>query len=473
MGNCVPKSNKNTSANKGLGSNDVLHVVAVVFNPAGFNSRVELYKRFASEMERQRNVVLWTIECLFPGTTRPSVTVPGNPRHIIVRGEHKVWLKENLINIAVTHLPRDWKYMAWVDADVIFECPNLAERTIRELQGHPIIQMWEHADFLGPRGEILETARSFGYYCQTPMAGIPKDRNELAKHYPHPGFAWAINRWAYDMIGGIADFSIVGNGDNHFAYAMIGRVRESIPEAAWGYVSHGYWNYLLAMQGPLLRVQQEQTNNRKRRLGPGYLQGVRIRHMWHGDWKDRGYVTRWQCLKVNGTLFDPAMHLHRRNHLLEVSPVFLRAIEQYFASRNEDSRVVMTDHRNKHVNAPELPPQRVAKGLPGPVRKGPVRPPRGRHSRPYRAASNPHRYDDEEYYYHTQNQYQHGYDGGYCHDNNNDYSHCDNTGGDYGGYSHCGNGGGGGGGGDYGGYSHCGGGGGGGDVFHASNSAYC
>eukprot|EP01064_Diplonema_japonicum_P005041 TRINITY_DN13341_c2_g1_i2.p1 TRINITY_DN13341_c2_g1~~TRINITY_DN13341_c2_g1_i2.p1 ORF type:complete len:514 (+),score=81.34 TRINITY_DN13341_c2_g1_i2:23-1543(+) len=367
MGNCI-KSEKNVRKVQKIvpTGSETLHMVAVVFNPAGFNTRKELYKKFEKELflnvsnTKRSSVILWTIECLFPGQTDYSVTDSRNPYHIQVRAPHKIWLKENLINLAVKQFPSDWQYMAWVDADIIFEQYEVADRTIAALKISPVVQMFEDINFLGPDNEILETNKSFGYFCQNTRA---IDVANFDKAYPHPGFAWAMTRTAYKMVNGLPDFSIVGNCDNHFAYAMLGRVDESIPEAAWGYVSVGYRNFLHGMQSALMSMQRTLASGQ--RLGPGYVPGMKIRHLWHGDWRDRGYVTRWACLHVQGTTFDPAEHLARDDGMLVLKDRrFLEPIERYFTSRKEDSKQVVTDHKNKHSTAAKLEPLHQRKQLP-------------------------------------------------------------------------------------------------------------
>eukprot|EP01059_Diplonema_ambulator_P034888 TRINITY_DN8048_c0_g1_i2.p1 TRINITY_DN8048_c0_g1~~TRINITY_DN8048_c0_g1_i2.p1 ORF type:complete len:486 (+),score=88.59 TRINITY_DN8048_c0_g1_i2:202-1458(+) len=309
-------------------------------------------------MARQPNVVLWTVECLFPGQTEYTVTTDNNPHHLQLRGKDRIWVKENLINIAVQRcLPRDWKYMAWVDGDLLFHDKHIAEKTINALQVHPVVQMWEEASFLGPKGEVLETNKSFGFYSQHCNTVSPKA--DFDKAYPHPGFAWAIRRDAFDFLGELPEFSVVGNADNHFAYALIRKVGCSYPEAAKDYVSRGYLRRLTLLEKRLELLASELCGNGKHL--PGYVR-CDISHMWHGDWRDRKYVLRWQCLFVGDTLFDPDTDLIKNSQgVVELrSEVFKQGIEEYFSSRREDSKDVVTDHANKHRNAPRLPPVVVA-----------------------------------------------------------------------------------------------------------------
>jgi len=48
-----------------------------------------------------------------------------------------MWLKENLLNIALENVPKDVKYIAWCDDDILFEKDdvknNLSQKIITSL----------------------------------------------------------------------------------------------------------------------------------------------------------------------------------------------------------------------------------------------------------------------------------------------------------------------------------------------------
>src|SRR6185295_6285399 len=99
-----------------------------------------------------------------------EVTSSTNPRHLQLRTSHELWHKENMVNLGVRHLlPRDWKYMAWVDGDVSFNNPNWALETIHALQHYKIVQPWSECVDLGPKGNVMRTHTSF---CKLIASGI-------------------------------------------------------------------------------------------------------------------------------------------------------------------------------------------------------------------------------------------------------------------------------------------------------------
>lgn len=104
-----------------------LAVITVIFNPVKYASRYEHYDNFARHM-RASGVNLYTVECIFPSTTRfglPKqnfeITQPNNHQHIQLAAPSILWMKENLINIAVNRLPAHVEYIAWIDADIEFD----------------------------------------------------------------------------------------------------------------------------------------------------------------------------------------------------------------------------------------------------------------------------------------------------------------------------------------------------------------
>ena len=93
-----------------------MHVVSMISNPVRFSSRYQLWVEFNERM-KTAGVNLWTAE-LQLGSRPFVITDANNCRHIQLRGKDELWAKENCLNVLVRHLPDDWEYVAWVDADV-------------------------------------------------------------------------------------------------------------------------------------------------------------------------------------------------------------------------------------------------------------------------------------------------------------------------------------------------------------------
>lgn len=298
------------------------HVVAMVSNPIRFKSRYRLFEQWLAHM-RAHGVEPWI--CEVQHGERPfAVTEPDNRRHLRLRTGNELWHKENALCEIVARLPEDWRYVAWIDADVEFQRPDWLAETAQQLQNYRIVQMFQTAVDLGPTGEALATHTGFAW-------SYVNDRPRRSGYYPHwhPGYAWACRREAWDAMGGMIDFAILGAGDNHMAYAWIGAVQESVDAG----MATPYVDALLSYQ--------EQCERWVRR-DIGFVPGT-ILHHWHGKKKQRYYQSRWKILTE--TRFDPRRDLKEDYQGLfqladhgDVRSIELRdRIRKYFRSRMEDS----------------------------------------------------------------------------------------------------------------------------------------
>ncbi len=306
--------------------NSDLHVIAVIQNPVRYRARYELYQQFAKEMEAA-GVDLWTVELSF-GERGKAVTKNERTRQVHVKTLDELWHKENLINYGISCLPEDWKYVAWIDADVTFQRPDWVQETLQQLQHYHVVQMWETCVDLGPHGQVLSTHHSF---ISQYLKGKPYAYKGEGGYYEmwHPGFAWAASREAIDHLGGLLDTAILGAGDNHMAHALVGMVDKTLAKGLHpNYAKH-------------LNIWQTRAERNIRR-DVGCVPGT-ILHHWHGKKVDRRYHDRWQILVQHQ--FDPDWDLKKDSQGIlqlvdhgDVRSIGLRdALRRYFRLRNEDS----------------------------------------------------------------------------------------------------------------------------------------
>jgi hypothetical protein len=293
------------------------YVVAVISNPARFKTRVRLFQQFQAHM-KGFGVNLVVAELAF-GDRPFEVTDPANPLHIRLRGFDELWHKENLINIAISRLPSDWEYVAWIDGDVAFTNPNWAVETVHQLQHHMVVQLFSECVDLGPKHEALKTHQGFVKQYQASVAG------DATYDYWHSGYAWAARREAAEGVGGLIETSL-GSADHHMALSLIGKGEKSLP----GGIHPNYAKQIFAWQDRAEAIIRRDI---------GFTPGL-ITHFWHGKKKDRKYIERWDILTKNN--FDPEKHtLKDTQGLLKLShdvPHLLRdQIRHYFRQRNEDS----------------------------------------------------------------------------------------------------------------------------------------
>ena len=192
-----------------------LYAITTVYNPAGYELRFRLYREFAKRLEKS-GVALYTVE-LATGDQDFAVTDAEDPRHIRLRSPHTLWYKENLINIAIARLPRDWEYVAWLDADIQFLRPDWVTQTIAELQQRAFVQLFSHMVDLGPNFEVLGVSESVAFR-------VARGAGQEEALQASSGFAWAARRREFEALGGLNDWRIVGSDDYFFARGLIGAI---------------------------------------------------------------------------------------------------------------------------------------------------------------------------------------------------------------------------------------------------------
>ena len=307
--------------NKALVKDNLLYVIGVVSNPERYHSRYRLFRKWMGAMENTPNVKLVILECAY-GDRHHEVTDPMNPFHLRLRSHQHLWLKENLINLAVRALPQDWKYVAWVDTDVFWEDPNWAQEALHQLQTYDLIQPWRDCLDLGPHGEVMQHFQSFSFLHQR---GVRMQTSPTQPYkYGHSGYAWACTRTFWENVKGLMEFNVVGSGDHHQAWASIGKVDHSVH----GKMSDGFKKLAREWQRDAFRVTH------------GHLGFVNttISHAFHGSKQARGYRSRWQIFIDHK--FDPEKDLRKDSQgvvQLVGKPQLEEDIRSYFRSRNEDS----------------------------------------------------------------------------------------------------------------------------------------
>jgi len=297
------------------GDDDPLYVILPYFNFCGFKSRRRLFLDFIERNKTLKGVRFVVSEVVGPAPL-PKLPVW---KHIKTTTECQMWLKENIINMASTQLPPDWKYVAWIDADILFLNENWVQDTKEALEYYNIVQLFHTVVNMGPRGEAMKTDKSFRYmHSRSGTAYTSTDKYG----FWHPGYAWACTRATWTKMGCLLDWAILGSADRHMALAWIGQVEKSRP----GNVHPNYIRLLLEFQ----------TKCKDFRLGN--IDGT-ILHEWHGRSEDRKYRERWEILTKHQ--FDPLKDLGLTKEgviqLVGDGPRMQADLNDYFLGRKEDS----------------------------------------------------------------------------------------------------------------------------------------
>lgn len=297
---------------------DKLNVIMVISNPCNFRRRIVLAKEFITRMEFEENIELYIVELAY--NNEPYyVTEENNKNHLQLRTKTLLWHKENMINLGIKKLlPSDWKAVAWIDADIEFDAPFWAENALKVLNGsRDIVQLFTHCIDMDHEQYAMRIFQSFGFQYNK---GLKYTKGGV--NYFHPGYAWAMTRKAYEKIGGLYQYGILGSGDFNMALCFLGKGIETVNRGE----TDAYKTSVL-----------EYEKNVKR-LRVGYVPGI-IRHYYHGSKINRNYSTRWKILIDYN--YNPYEHITTdENGLIVPTPQcpkgMLQEINDYFYSRKED-----------------------------------------------------------------------------------------------------------------------------------------
>lgn len=298
-----------------------LNVIIVISNPCEYGTRYRLANEFIKRMENEHygEVELYVVELAYDGQ-KHYVAKPNNPKHLRLRtNTAPLWHKENMINIGIKKLlPKNWKAVAWIDADIEFDSASWVSDTLKILNGYKdIVQLYSHAVDMDKDENAMSIFTGFGFQYSK-----GKKYGGLGPNFWHPGFAWAMTRRAYEKVGGVYELSILGSGDHNMAQSLIKNGTNSVNNL----VTDEYKNSVICWQ-------EKATN-----LRLGYVPGV-IRHYFHGSKKNRKYSERWQIIVKHR--YNPEIHIEKNNDGLIVPtkdcpPGLLNDIMNYFIERNED-----------------------------------------------------------------------------------------------------------------------------------------
>ncbi len=291
-------------------------------------------------------------------------------QYIGLHSTSELWLKENMINVAVGHLPYDWQQVCWLDSDVHFLRPNWVGECIHKLQHYSFLQMFSQAQDLGPNYEMLPPgyphSQGVGFVkawqegwirsTLTPeiIADLKAIKSDFAKleadflkleedlgggYYGavgekriFPGLAWACTRKAWDDVGGLLDIAIWGGGDWHASHALIEK-------------TEGMMRNDLHRNYKKMVMQWYERCRTHIRRNVGIMEGV-IMHNWHGKKTSRAYNNKHEILARFG--FDPLRHLKKDSQgILQLhddrSTAFVQirdAMRRVAMERNEDDNQI-------------------------------------------------------------------------------------------------------------------------------------
>jgi hypothetical protein len=256
-------------------------------------------------------------------------------RHLRFKLKSVLWVKENLINLAIKNLPDDAEFIAWSDRDIYFLNPSWVEDTIEKLKVYDIVQPWSEVIHLNSSYNlnfISKQKNNISFSNKSVLSSAINHPNNESKISTATGQIWAINRSFYQKIGKLNDIEIIGGADSIIAnFCVINDTSyEKILNEKTTIKSKNSWI-----------LYKEKFKDIKY----SYVDGLII-HYWHGDLKDRKYSERANILiSLN---YDPNEDIsYDENGVLQFTEKGKRLelpIKEYFESRKESEKITKVPH---------------------------------------------------------------------------------------------------------------------------------
>lgn len=314
-----------------------LWVVTSYFNPENYQRRRKNFDIFRAHL----NAPLLVVELDRHG----EFQLGAGDADILVQKQatDQLWQKERCLNLAAQHLPKEAKYMAWVDCDILFENDHWQTETLNLLEnGHSLVQLYGGVRY--PQKMPLDHAITLKDCQAAPSSlerlsiikAIKDDRQDLLswdtanltqtkQARASNGFAWAC---AVDRIRtlGLYDANILGSGDNIFLMGLRPELGETFSIDGITPAHHTH------IQSWISRARQSGLFDHV-----AYCEGE-IYHLWHGDLSRRSYRERHSILKRHGYCPKSDIRLDQEGLWAWHQPqsALAQEVASYFASRQED-----------------------------------------------------------------------------------------------------------------------------------------
>ena len=306
-------------------------IVSCFFNPTNSPYRIKAFNTFRESIEHLNHRI---IECVI-GDAKPQLSGK-NIQHVYTKD--LLWHKESLLNKAISELPKKYKYVFWVDADVIFTNKNWLVEGVKELREKNIIQPFQFCVHL----DKDEYEPSFNYnfekgwvstenrhpkiwksFCANhSINGYLASGDENYDMHGHVGFAWGARREILDTMP-LYDRALIGGADHIIAHAAAGHIKHKCIQKSF-------------------TENMDEVNEWSRKFYKlingkiGYVKGD-LFHIWHGDIEKRQYLKRIQDFTPKTKEImekdENGLYVHNDNEAREY-------MEKYFSHREVSDKKV-------------------------------------------------------------------------------------------------------------------------------------
>lgn len=260
-------------------------IISCFFNPQNSPYRIKAFKTWYESIKHLNHSI---IECVI-GDSQPQLEENKNIKRVYT--ENLLWHKETLLNKIIADLPKEYKYIFWVDADVIFTNLDWLVAGVNVLQTNNIIQPFEYCVHL----EMDEDRPSFSMdelrgthlpnkinnkvwrsFCAN-FASSQLWKDDVYNNHGHVGFAWAAKREVLETVP-LYDRALIGGADHIIAHASAGQIPHNCITNSFtdniDEINEWSERFYKVVDGKI-----------------GYVKGD-LYHIWHGDIDKRQYLKR-------------------------------------------------------------------------------------------------------------------------------------------------------------------------------------
>lgn len=261
-------------------------IVSCFFNPQNSPYRLLAFQKFYRSIKHLNHRI---IECVI-GDAKPQL--PDSPYITRVHSDSLLWHKEALLNKLISELPKKFKYVFWLDADVKFTNLDWLVNSVQELQMNNIVQPFEYCVHLernqsepdfnldAYRGLVADPQKRHPRLWRSFCANYATTNLSGEKNYDvhgHVGFAWGARREILEEVP-LYDRGLIGGADHIMAHAAAGQIPHECIVKSFKDDIDNVEQWMNAFYQVV-----------KGRIGfvPGDLY-----HYWHGDISKRQYLRR-------------------------------------------------------------------------------------------------------------------------------------------------------------------------------------
>ena len=253
-----------------------LWAVTSYYNPAGYRRRKTNYDVFRAKLVAP----LVAVELSHNGDFQ--LTEDDADILLQLHCPDVMWQKERLLNVGIAAVPEDVAHVAWLDCDLVFEDDQWMDDAVRTLGDASLVHLYgrrlnlhREADPESQSEDRVDVALSA---IAASSAGLPSDLELADSDAPLTlrrtvGLAWAARRELLDCHG-LYDAAILGSGDRLILGAALGRCDLGRRTLA---MNDAQTVHYLAWAEPFSRSVCGRV---------GFIDHT-VRHLWHGDLRDR------------------------------------------------------------------------------------------------------------------------------------------------------------------------------------------